>query len=212
MKKKIRIMIVDDHQLFRQGVAMVVEALDNVEIVGEASDGIDFLEKLNRLDVDLVFMDIKMPKMNGVEAAKIAKERQPNIKVVALSMFGEERYLQKMLEVGVDGFLLKNTSIDEITNAIELVMNGKACYSDELLEYFTNKYIKKDNADSLTARELEVLEYVSKGLSNQEIADKLFISKRTIDGHKSSLILKTGSNNVVDLLIYAVKKGLVTIE
>jgi DNA-binding NarL/FixJ family response regulator len=191
---------------------MVIDGLENAELVAEAANGIDFLEQLNRFDVDLVFMDIKMPKMNGFDATKIALERKPELKIVALSMFGEERYLQKMLEAGISGFLLKNTSIDEITDAIEVVMSGKPCYSEELLGYFTDKYIKKDNSDSLTARELEVLEYVAKGLSNQEIADKLFVSKRTIDGHKSNLILKTGSNNVVELSIYAVKKGLVSLE
>lgn len=214
MSDKIKIIIVDDHELFRQGMVMVIEKMENCEIVAEASNGYDFLEQLNRHEADLVFMDIKMPKMNGIEATQHALQRNPDLKIVAISMFGEEKYLQKMLNAGVKGFLLKNSNIDQIENAINLVMEGKNCYSDELLGYFTNKYISKDseNEVSLTKREIEVLELVAKGLSNQEIADKLFISRRTVDGHKSNLILKTGSNNVVELLIYAIKNNLVNID
>jgi DNA-binding NarL/FixJ family response regulator len=130
-------------------------------------------------------------------------------------MFGEEEYLQKMINAGAVGFLLKNSSIEEIERAIELVKAGKNCYSNELLGYFTNKYISKKPDDTstvkLTRRELEVLGLVAQGLSNQEIADKLFISKRTVDGHKANLIQKTGSKNIVDLLIYSIRNGIIKI-
>jgi DNA-binding NarL/FixJ family response regulator len=215
MSEPIKIMVVDDHELFRQGVIMVINKMENTKVVAEASNGYDFLEQLNRYDADIVFMDIKMPKMNGIEATKIALERNPELNIIALSMFGEEEYLHQMINAGVKGFLLKNSSIDEISRAIKLVYDGKSCYSDELLGYFTNKFIdnkKEDNTVHLTKRELEVLSLVAKGLSNQEIADKLFISKRTVDGHKANLILKTGSKNVVDLLIYSLKNDLVKID
>lgn len=215
MSKPIRIIVVDDHQLFRQGVIMVINNMENTQVVAEAANGYEFLEQLNRHEADIVFMDIKMPKMNGVEATEIALQRSPDLKVIALSMFGEEEYLHQMINAGVKGFLLKNSSIEEISNAIHSVYHGKNCYSDELLKYFTNKFIedKKENIDiQLTNREKEVLTLVSKGLSNQEIADQLFISKRTVDGHKANLILKTGSKNVVDLLIYAIRNDLVKLE
>lgn len=215
MENKIKIMVVDDHELFRNGVIMVLNRLQNTVVIGEASNGKEFLEKLNSVKPDIVFMDIKMPIMNGIDATVEAMQRYPELKVIALSMFGEEEYLQKMINAGVYGFLLKNSSIDEIERAVNLVSQGKNCYSDELLSYFTNKYItsNKNLQDdvNITRREIEVLDFVAKGYSNQEIADKLFISKRTVDGHKANLIQKTGSKNIVDLLVYAIKNDLVKI-
>ena len=213
--KEIKVIVVDDHELFRQGVVMVINKMENTRIVGEAPNGKAFLHLLNSVKPDIVFMDIRMPELDGVEATKEALRRYPELKIIALSMFGEEQYLQTMISAGAVGFLLKNSSIEEIERSIKLVMEGKNCYSNELLGYFTNKYIKKqsDNPDDakLTKRELEVLGLVAEGLSNQEIADKLFISKRTVDGHKANLIQKTGSKNIVDLLIYSLRKGLIKI-
>ncbi len=215
MEKKIKVFVVDDHELFRNGVIMVLNRIENTVVVGEAADGEEFLAKLNSIKPDIVFMDIKMPKMNGIDATIEALKRYPELKIIALTMFGEEDYLQRMINAGGYGFLLKNSSIEEIERAVNLVNQGKNCYSDELLGYFTKKYIKRVGPDDdevrLTRRELEVLDLVSKGLSNQEIADKLFISRRTVDGHKANLIQKTGSKNIVDLLVYAIKKGLVSI-
>ncbi len=215
MDSKIKIIVVDDHELFRKGVIMVLKRMENVEVVGEAENGKDFLCKLNSIIPDIVFMDIKMPEMNGIDATIEAIKRYPQIKIIALSMFGEEEYLQKMISAGVYGFLLKNSSIEEIERAVNLVSQGKNCYSDELLSYFTSKYIKSafqtEDDVNISRREIEVLNLVAKGLSNQEIADKLFISRRTVDGHKANLIQKTGSKNIVDLLVFAIKKGLVEI-
>lgn len=215
MDNKVKIFVVDDHEIFRNGLIMVLNRIGNATVVGEASNGEEFLTKLNSIHPDIVFMDIKMPKMNGIDATTIALERYPELKIIAITMFGEEEYLQKMINAGGVGFLLKNSSIEEIERAVNLVVQGKNCYSDELLSYFTNKYLKntivEEDEYNLTRRELEVLDLVSKGLSNQEIADKLFISRRTVDGHKANLIQKTGSKNIVDLLVYAIKRGLVSI-
>ncbi len=215
MDDKIKIIVVDDHELFRKGVIMVLKRMDDVEVVGEASNGKDFLALLNSRHANMVFMDIKMPYMNGIEATIEATKRYPELKIIALSMFGEEEYLHKMINAGAKGFLLKNSSIDEIERAIHMVNDGKNCYSDDLLGYFTNKFIDVDPLDNdgvrLTKREIEVLSLVAQGLTNTEIADKLFISKRTVDGHKANLIQKTGSKNVVDLLIYAIKNNIVKI-
>jgi len=215
MDKKTKIIVVDDHELFRKGVVMVIKRMENMQVIGEASNGKEFLHLLNSHVPDVVFMDIKMPEINGIEATTEVLARYPQIKVIALSMFGEEEYLQKMIKAGAVGFLLKNSSIQEIEQAIHQVMKGRNCYSNELLGYFTNKYIDPIAQDGsgvkLTRREIEVLKLVAQSLTNQEIADKLFISKRTVDGHKANLIQKTGSKNIVDLLIYAIKSGLVNI-
>lgn len=216
MSKSIKVIVVDDHELFRKGVIMVLKKMDNVEVIGEAGDGKEFLAMLNSHKPDVVFIDIKMPLMNGIEATTQATKRFPELNIIALSMFGEEEYLHKMINAGAKGFLLKNSSIGEIERAIYLVNNGKNCYSDDLLGYFTNKFIdnkpKDDDKIKLTRRELEVLNLVAQGLSNTEIADKLFISKRTVDGHKANLIQKTGSKNIVDLLIYSIKNNIITID
>lgn len=215
MDNKIKVIVVDDHELFRKGVIMVLKKMESVEVVGEASNGKDFLSLLNSRRANIVFMDIKMPIMNGIDATAEAVRRYPELKVIALSMFGEEEYLHKMINAGAMGFLLKNSSIDEIERAIELVSAGKNCYSDDLLGYFTNKFIDSnpslDDSIKLTRREMEVLNLVAKGLSNSEIADKLFISRRTVDGHKANLIQKTGSKNIVELLVYAIKNNIVKI-
>ena len=210
-----KVIVVDDHELFRQGVIMVLKKMDGVEVIGEAANGKEFLSLLNSKKPNIVFIDIKMPIMNGIDATREALNRFPEINIIALSMFGEEDYLHKMINAGVKGFLLKNSSIDEIERAIKMINAGKNCYSDDLLGYFTNKFIdtspKDDDLVKLTRREIEVLNLVSKGMSNSEIADKLFISKRTVDGHKANLIQKTGSKNVVDLLIYSIKNDIIKI-
>ncbi|MDD5569695.1 MAG: response regulator transcription factor [Bacteroidales bacterium] len=209
MEKKSKIFIVDDHELFRKGFAMVVNTFDNVELCGEASNGKEFLEIIGKVDADLVFMDIKMPEMNGIDATKAALEIKPGLKIVALSMFGEERYLQSMIEAGVVGFLLKDVQREELEIAIKLILDGKNYYSEELLSYFTKKYISNKQDIDISKRELEIMQLVAKGLTNQEISDKLYISLRTVEGHKTNLIQKTGSKNIVDLLIYAIKNNLI---
>jgi len=213
MYRKIKVVVVDDHELFRKGVIMVINRMEDSQVTGEASNGQEFLRLLNSDVPDVVFMDIKMPELNGIDATIEAIKRYPGLKIIALSMFGEEEYLQKMINAGAVGFLLKNSSIQEIEGAIKQVMDGGNCYSKELLGYFTNKYISRKPNDTsiikLTRRELEVLGLVAQGLSNQEIADKLFISKRTVDGHKANLIQKTGSKNIVDLLVYSIKNGII---
>lgn len=203
-----KVFIVDDHEIFRKGFAMVVGSFDGIELCGEASNGKEFLDMIEGVAADLVFMDIKMPLMNGIDATKTALERIPGLKIVALSMFGEEKYLQSMIEAGAVGFLLKNVKRDELDVAIRLILEGGNYYSEELLSFFTKKYISKPETD-ISKRELEILQLVAKGFTNQEISDKLFISLRTVEGHKTNLIQKTGSKNIVNLLIYAMKHNLI---
>ncbi|MBU0766044.1 MAG: response regulator transcription factor [Bacteroidetes bacterium] len=216
MEKKIPIIIVDDHEIFRNGLAMVINRLKYTEIVGEASNGQEFLELIESTVCDIVFMDIEMPVMNGIEATSRAKEKYPDLKIIALSMFGEEEYLQNMLDAGVSGFLLKNINKTDIDRAIRMISEGKNYFSEELLSFFTKRYISDRKSDhietKLTIRELEVLQLIAKGLTDQEIADKLFISQRTVNGHRANLISKTGSKNTVNLLIYAIKNKLVDLD
>jgi DNA-binding NarL/FixJ family response regulator len=215
MSEKIKVIIVDDHEIFRNGLQTILNRMENIKLVGMASNGAEFIELLKNIDADIVLMDIKMPVIDGIEATKRTQEINSNIKIIALSMFGDEEYLQQMIQAGAKGFLLKNVTRKVLSHSIDVVYNGGNYYSEELLGFFTKKYIQQTQPENddlqITKRELEVLQLVADGLSNQEIADKLFISKRTVDGHKNNLIVKTGSKNMVDLLVYAIKNGLVRI-
>ena len=211
----IQILLVDDHEIFRQGMRLVLSRMKGIEVVAEATNGRECLSLLENSNPDLIFMDVQMPVLNGIETTKIIRRLYPNIKVVALSMFGEEKYLQGMIEAGVIGFLLKNIERNELATAIDQIINNRSYYSPELLPYFTNKFLpEQEIPDSIcfTTREIEVLKQIALGKSNGEIAKALFISKRTVDGHKGNLIAKTGSKNVLSLLVYAIKHNLVEIK
>ncbi|HHH54342.1 MAG TPA: response regulator transcription factor [Bacteroidetes bacterium] len=215
MDKKIKIIIVDDHEIFRKGLTMVINQFPSTGVIAEASNGKEFLSLLNSYKPDIVFMDIRMPVMDGIEATKKVIRKYPDIKIIAISMFGEEEHLENMIKAGAKGFLLKNINTEEIEYAIKQVASGNNYYSSELLPYFTNKFLHTTNESEdevrFTRREMEILKLVTKGLSSKEIGAKLFISKRTVDGHKANMINKTGSKNVIDLLIYAIKNNLVKI-
>lgn len=213
MEEKIRIMVVDDHEIFRKGLVMIINKLKYATVVAEATNGQEFLDKLAVQETDLVFIDIEMPVMKGIEATRKAMELKPGLKMIALSMFGEDAYLHQMIDAGVSGFLLKNINKEGLDRAIHCVMEGRNYYSEELMAIFARKYAepeKKTDPDAeLTKRELEVLQLIAEGLTDQEIADKIFLSIRTINWHRANLISKTGSKNTVNLITYAIKNNLV---
>ncbi|PKP53713.1 MAG: DNA-binding response regulator [Bacteroidetes bacterium HGW-Bacteroidetes-1] len=214
MDPVIRVIIVDDHEIFRSGLKMVINKLGYAKVVAEASDGAEFLQILEHEVTDLVLMDIEMPVMNGIEATKKALEKYPSLKIIALTMFKEDAYIQSMMEAGVKGFLIKNIRKEVLDRALQAVYNGKTYYSEELWDYFTKTVIKEDKHENdlnLTRRELEVIELLAEGLSNREIAEKLFVSERTIVGHKSNLMSKTGTKNTVSLLAYSIRNKLINI-
>ncbi len=215
--KKLRIMIVEDQHIFRKGLMLLLKEIPGVEIFGEASNGQEFLDMISNERPDIVFMDIQMPVMNGIEATKKAVEDYPGLKIVAISMFGEEEYLVSMLEAGIKGFLLKTVEEYELHKAIELVSDNKNYFSDELLPVLTNSLVnrKSKTADAepelreeLTKREMEVLNLICQGFTIKEIAEQLFISQRTVDGHKANLFRKTGVDSSVKLVTFAIRNNL----
>lgn len=212
---KLNILIVDDHKLFREGLKFLLSNLEEVGEVWEASDGEVFLSMIKSCNPDLVLMDIEMPKINGIEATSRALEMNPDLKIMALSMYGDEEYFQKMVDAGVCGFLLKNSEFSEVKKAILTVAQGNNYFTDEILyrlvDRFKTKTVQVDAPVVLSDRELEVLQLICKGLSNQEIADKLFISKRTVDHHRASLLTKTDTSNAASLVIYAIRHKMIEV-
>lgn len=216
-EREYRIFLVDDHTLFRNGLRGLLDGRSGCRVVGEASTGEEFLRMLPQSDAEVVFMDIAMPGMKGDEAAVRALEMRPDLKIITLSMFGDEDYYFRMVSVGAKGFLLKSSDIDEVMAAITTVAAGGSYFSQELLcslvsSLRTTPQPESDNPDdALSERELEVLLEICKGLSNQQIADKLFISKRTVDKHRANILAKTGCPNTANLVVYAIKHNLVEI-
>ncbi len=214
MNLPVKVFIVDDHEIFRSGLKMIFDKSNDFEVTGEAGSGEEFLEVMSNTDFDIVLMDLKMGGINGIKTTELALEKNPELAVLVLSTFGEEEFLEKILQAGARGFILKNVLKEVLFNAIKTVCNGQNYFSPELLPFFTRRFggqSADDKAVALTGRELEVLKLIGKGYSNSEIADKLFISIRTVDSHKTNLIAKTGSKNIVSMLIYAIKHGLIDI-
>lgn len=209
--EETKIILVDDHALFRNGLRELVSMRDGYRIVGEASSGEEFLRLLALTTVDLVFMDIAMPGMDGAEATREALLLQPDLKIICLSMFGEDIYYSRMVDAGVKGFLLKDSSIDEVFAAIESVMEGGSYFSPALMNTVSRSAAANDESagEELSSREVEVLSGICQGLSTQEIADRLFISKRTADAHRARILEKTGCKNTASLVVYAIRHGLV---
>ena len=215
--KKLKLYIVDDHKLFREGLKLLLSTQDFVHHIYEASNGREFIENLSFVDCDVVLMDIEMPEMNGVEATEKALQMRPDLKIIVLSMYGDEQYYYKMIDAGAKGFLLKNSGIDKVVTAIQKVAAGESFFSEELLVNILNNM--RDNKteevepvdNDISERELEILYQVCLGLSNQEIADKLFISKRTVDKHRANLLSKTGCRNTAALVMYAIKNRIIEI-
>jgi len=211
----MEILLVDDHTLFRNGLKMLLDTLPGYEVTGEASNGKEFLNLIVNHDYDIIFLDIEMPEVNGIEAAQKAIEIKPELKIITLSMYGDEEYYDQMVDAGAKGFLLKNTNLQEVKTAIDTVMDGGNYFSQELMQNLLRNYksVKenKEPGSELSEREIEILLLICSGLSNQEIGDQLFISKRTVEKHRANILSKTNCKNTAGLVMYAIKNQLIGI-
>ncbi len=210
----IRIALVDDHSLFRRGLKMLLASHSDFEVVAEASSGEEFLEQMESIRPDVVFMDYSMGGINGAETTERALERQPEMKVISLTMFGENAYYSRMASAGAKGFLLKDSEFGEVVEAVTTVCEGGTYFSTLLMESISQSLrgvSAIDEHDMLSDREIEILVGICQGLSTQEIADKHFISKRTVDKHRANILEKSGCKNTASLVVYAIKNGLVEI-
>jgi len=213
---KPKIIIVDDHLIFRQGLTSIITSENIATVVGEASNGIEFIELISKMKPDIVLMDIDMPHMNGLDATEKAIKLIPELKIIVFSMFSDEEYYHKMIERGVKGFILKTSGINELESAIHEVMKGESYFSNELLRKIISNFEQQNNNEQskkeiLSEREIEVLQQICLGLSTDEIGKKLFISPKTVKTHKSNLLAKTISKNTPALILYAIKNKIVEI-
>ena len=213
--KKIKIILVDDHQMFREGLKFVLSQIHEFEIIGEASNGQEYIDLLENISPDVVLMDIGMPVMDGIQATERTTKEYPTINVIALSMFSDQEYYHKMVAAGVKGFLIKEAGVDELEKAIKTIYQGNAYFSQELLRNIivniSNPKITSRDPFQLTKREEEVLLMICKGFTTKEISDMLFISQKTVEGHKTNLLSKTNSKNTINLMLFAFKNKLVNI-
>jgi len=212
----MKILLVDDHRLIRDAIHSYMESDEEYEVVGEASHGQEAIRTLEEMKVDVVLMDINMPIMGGLECTKEIKKRWPNIKVLTLSMMIDNQHIKQMMGAGASGYVLKNCTEKELKKAIKTVYEGDTYYSSEVTEVVMTNLMKINPTKTsnlvvdmpLTDREKEVLELIIKEFTNNEIADKLFISNRTVDAHKRNLLEKTGSKNIAGLVMYAINNQL----
>jgi len=217
----IRVLICDDHALFRRGLTMVLESEEGVEVVGEAEDGADAVAKAEELAPDVVLMDVRMPRLSGIEATKAIAERVPTARILMLTVSDEEEDLYDAIKAGANGYLLKEISIEEVASAIRAVVNGQSLISpsmaSKLLTEFTNLSKKADERQSvptprLTERELEVLKLAAQGLTNRDIAAELYISENTVKNHVRNILEKLHLHSRMEAVVYAVREKLLDIR
>lgn len=214
----INLAIADDHKIFRNGLKATLEDCPDFNLLIEASNGKELIGQLSTRVPDVILMDIKMPEMDGMQTTTHISQHFKQVKVLALSMHNEDKYIVDMMKAGASGYLLKNAEPEEIIEAIQTVYN-KGFYFNEHLSVTLIKQLvgpghsvnSNQHQIDLNEREIEVLKLVCQEYSNQEIADKIFLSVRTVEGYRARLFEKTGSKNLVGLVIFAIKKGIISV-
>jgi two-component system, NarL family, nitrate/nitrite response regulator NarL len=213
--KKIRIILADDHPIVRTGIKNALAEQKNIEVVGEASNGVQALKKAKELSPDIVLMDISMPGMGGLEAAQRLRATLPKVKVLVFTMHDNKEYVLEIIRSGASGYVLKDTSTLELVRAIETVYRGGTFFSSKVSQFLLDQYVKKvasgdeKSETELTNREKEVLVLVAKGKSNKEIASELTMSTRTVETHREKIMKKLNVHSVAEMTQHAISRGLV---
>ncbi len=212
-----KVLIADDHQLFREGLVNLISSAPDIDVIAEAKDGKEATEQARKMKPDVVLIDIGMPQMNGIEATRIIKKENPKMKVIAVSMHSDRQFVKGVLEAGADGYLLKNCTYRQLIDAIQSVISGKKYLSDDITEMVIQGYLEPDEANpdgqsDLSEREMEVLKLYAEGKSTREISEKLFISVKTVGTHKQHIFEKLGLKSNADMVKYAIKEGLIQLQ
>jgi len=213
---KIKILVVDDHAIVREGVRMILAKESDLEVVGEAGDGQQALELTERVRPDVVIMDISMPGMGGIEATQTVRARHPEVQVLALTMHEDESYVFQLLRAGAAGYVLKRAAAQDLVQAVRASAKGEAFLYPSVARKVVEDYLRRVETgeeraryDGLTTREKEILTLIAQGLSNQQIAEKLFISIKTVQTHRAHILEKLGLHDRTELVRYAIRKGLI---
>lgn len=213
MKNNIQVFVTDDHSLVQDGLQLILNDLNNITVIGTANNGMECLEIIRGgLLPNVILMDIDMPKLGGIETTRFLKEEFPAIKIIGLSMHNERAVIQKFVDAGADGYILKNSTKEELKKGIESVFSGNKYFSTDVTLTLLGQKEKLNTLgnsdDNLTERETEILVLIAEGFSNKEIGEKLFISHRTVDTHRTNLMRKLEVNNIAGLIKYALVNGL----
>jgi two-component system response regulator NreC len=216
MNEKKKIVIAEDHTILRQGLCALLSSHDNLEVVGEADDGLDAIRCVEKKNPDLLLLDLNMPRMDGISVIKEVKKRHSETKIIVLTMHKQEEYILETFKSGAEGYCLKASSHDELIIAINAVLSGKRYISPEISEKVLEGFMEgqknikqKSSWDTLTQREKEVLKLVAEGYQNKEISDYLCISVKTVEKHRANIMEKLDLHSASTLTAYAIEKGLV---
>lgn len=210
--KQVSIAVVDDHGLFREGIMLILGQIPGFRILFDASDGGTFLARLGESCPDVVLMDIQMPGMDGGEVTKLALAIRPGLRVIALTMFSDQQHYSRMIQGGVKGFLLKSGTKQELEQAIRVVAQGGVFFSQEILRTLVLRTTCAEEAPGLSARELEVLALIGQGLTSPEISERLVISLKTVEGHRTKIFQKAGVRNIAELILWAIRNGFLSLD
>ncbi|TVR17107.1 MAG: DNA-binding response regulator [Balneolaceae bacterium] len=211
----VKVLLADDHKIVRDGIKLMLDTQVGIDVVAEANNGAEALKQLEETLIDIVIMDINMPEMDGITATKEIKNAYPDVKVLALTMSNDDLHIRQMIQAGASGYIMKSAGRNELKDAIYSIMNGKHYFSDEATHSIMMDLVKgkgkPTSPDSvhITDRELEILELIVQEFTNHEIAEKLFISPRTVDAHRRNLLQKTGARNTAGLVKYAFQHNII---
>ncbi len=211
----IKVVIADDHEIFRDGLKLMIESANNIQLIGEAANGVELVNLVEKNNPDIVVTDIKMPQMDGVEATKIIREQYPHIEVIALSMFDDEQLILEILEAGAIGYLLKNSDKTEVIDAINMAYKHQSYYCKQtsaklakLIAYSKLVNQKKQKESEFSEREKEIIKLICAEYTNKEIGEKLFLSTRTVEGYRMKILEKMDAKNIVGIVIEAIRLGI----
>jgi two-component system response regulator NreC len=217
--KKVRLLVADDHKIFRQGIKKLLEEEPDLQVVGESADGRETVKKATELKPDIILMDIAMANLNGLEATKQIKKVLPETKVIMLTMHKNEEYVLQSFQAGASGYILKEGAVEELVSAIRSIHQDKSFLSPTVSKTLVDAYLRKMETgktetpfDLLTDREREVLQLIAEGYTNREVAKQLFISVKTVEAHRAHIMQKLNIHDIAKLVKYAIQKGLVDLN